>query len=75
MSRQPRQYTQERDRRRKIAFIIGAAGFGLMLVAVQVLTLSATAAMVAGWVLLVWGIGAALWAVRELWETRSVGRR
>jgi hypothetical protein len=45
-----------------------------MLVGVQVLTLSGTGAMVGGWVLLAWGIGAALWALRELWATRPVRR-
>jgi len=70
MSRQTRQKAEERDKRRKIGFVSGAGGFGLMLVAVQVLTLSGTVAMIAGWMLLIWGIGVALWAGRELWVTR-----
>jgi hypothetical protein len=71
MSRQAHQKAPERDKRRKIALVTCIAGFALMLVAVQVLTLSGVAAMVGGWTLLVWGIGAALWAIQELLATRA----
>jgi Flp pilus assembly protein TadB len=71
MSRGTRSQAGDRDRRRRIAFIVGSTGFILLLVAVQVLTLSGAVALVGGWVLVVWGIGAALWAVRELWDTRA----
>jgi hypothetical protein len=49
----------------------GTVGFAMMLVAVQALTVSGTAAIVAGWTLMFWGIGAVPWSARELWATRA----
>lgn len=63
--------TVDRSRRRKAAFSVGAVGFVLLLVAVQLLALGSTAAVVAGWTLVTFGVGAVLWAVRELWDSRA----
>ena len=71
MSRRARPRIEQRDKRRRIALIVGSTGFVLLLVAMQVLMLSSTVAVVGGWILAVWGVGAALWAFRELWETRA----
>jgi hypothetical protein len=53
----------------------GSDGIRLLLVAVQVLPASGAAALVDGWTLVVRGVGAALVAFRELWETRADQRR
>jgi hypothetical protein len=51
--------------------VTGSAGLTLMPLAVQLLTLLGVVAQVGGWMLLIWRIGAALWAVQELWATRA----
>ena len=70
MSRTARQRTAERQGRRKVALIAGSTGFVSLLVAVQVLSLPGAVAMARGRILVVWGAGTALWAGKELWETR-----
>ncbi|MBN9492832.1 hypothetical protein J0H33_05735 [bacterium] len=71
MRQRVREKSDDRVRRRRIAIGAGAGGFVLLLVAVQMLTSSSIGVLVAGWILVVWGAGAALWAFRELWETRA----
>lgn len=71
MSRRTAENRGALARRRKIASIVGTVGFVLMLVAVQVLTASSIWLVVAGWIFLAWGVGAAGFALRELWLTRK----
>lgn len=71
MSRRTAENRGALARRREIASIVGTVGFVLMLVAVQALAASSIWIVVTGWIFLAWGIGAAAFALRELWLTRK----
>ncbi len=70
-----RQREAARAKSRRVAFAVGVVGFVLMAVAVRLLALSNASAFAFGWMLVAFGVGAALWAVRELWETSPLSAR